>query len=104
MRVCDYIAEYFWQQGVKHVYGLMGGGASGLNDGFIKHGKIQYICFHNEQGAAHAAVAEAKLTGHISLVNPTTGCGGTNCITSFRHAMVAELTLLEGVRPFGHSR
>ena len=82
MRVCDYIAEYFWQQGCKHVYGLMGGGASGLNDGFIKHGKMQYICFHNEQGAAHAAVAEAKLTGHISLVNPTTGCGGTNCITS----------------------
>ena len=26
----------------------------------------------------------------------------TNCITSFRHTMVAELTLLEGVRPFGH--
>jgi acetolactate synthase-1/2/3 large subunit len=82
MRVCDYIAEYFWQLGVKHVYGLMGGGASGLNDGFIKHGKIQYVCFHNEQGAAHAAVAESKLTGNISLVNPTTGCGGTNCITS----------------------
>lgn len=82
MRVCDYIAEYFWNKGCKHVYGLMGGGASGLNDGFIKHGKIQYICFHNEQGAAHAAVAESKLTGNISLVNPTTGCGGTNCITS----------------------
>lgn len=82
MRVCDYIAEYFWQQGCKHVYGLMGGGASGLNDGFIKHGKMQYVCFHNEQGAAHAAVAESKLTGNISLVNPTTGCGGTNCITS----------------------
>lgn len=82
MRVCDYIAEYFWQLGCKHVYGLMGGGASGLNDGFIKHGKIEYICFHNEQGAAHAAVAESKTTGNISLVNPTTGCGGTNCITS----------------------
>lgn len=82
MRVCDYIAEYFWDKGCRHVYGLMGGGASGLNDGFIKHGKIRYICFHNEQGAAHAAVAEAKLTGNISLVNPTTGCGGTNCMTS----------------------
>ena len=82
MRICDYIAEYFWNKGCKHVYGLMGGGASGLNDGFIKQGKIKYICFHNEQGAAHAAVAEAKLTGNISVVNPTTGCGGTNCITS----------------------
>lgn len=82
MRVCDYIAEYVWNQGCKYVYGLMGGGASGLNDGFIKHGKIKYICFHNEQGAGHAAVAESKLTGNISIVNPTTGCGGTNCMTS----------------------
>ena len=45
MRVCDWIAEYLWSQGVKNVYGIMGGGAAGLNDGFIKQGKIQYRCF-----------------------------------------------------------
>lgn len=86
MRVCDWIASYLYDKGIKRVHGLMGGGASGLNDGFIKHGKIQYICYHHEQGAGHAAVGESKFTGKISIVNPTTGCGGTNCITSVLNA------------------
>jgi len=82
MRVCDWIAEYLYGIGVTRVHGLMGGGASGLNDGFIKQGKIQYICYHNEQGAGHAAIGESKFSGNISVVNPTTGCAGTNCATS----------------------
>lgn len=82
MRVCDWIANYLYSIGVKHVHGLMGGGASGLNDGFIKHGAINYICYHHEQGAGHAAIGESKYTGELSVVNPTTGCGGTNCATS----------------------
>ena len=45
MRVCDWIANYFYSIGVDRVHGLMGGGASGLNDGFIKQGKISYICY-----------------------------------------------------------
>lgn len=86
MRVCDWIASRLHDIGVRNVYGLMGGGASGLNDGFIKHGGISYICFHHEQGAGHAATAESKVTGRLSVVNPTTGCGGTNCITSVLNA------------------
>lgn len=82
MRVCDWIADFLYQQGVVRVHGLMGGGASGLNDGFIKQGKINYICYHNEQGAGHAAIGESKFTGKIAVVNPTTGCAGTNCATS----------------------
>jgi acetolactate synthase-1/2/3 large subunit len=64
----------------------MGGGAAGLNDGFIKHGGIEYICYHHEQGAGHAAIGEAKYTGKLAVVNPTTGCGGTNCATSVLNA------------------
>lgn len=86
MRVCDYIASRLYDLGVRHVYGLMGGGAAGLNDGFIGHGLLKYICFHHEQGAAHAATGEAKLTGKLAVVNPTTGCGGTNCITGVLNA------------------
>ena len=37
MRVCDYIANQLNNIGIERIYGLMGGGASGLNDGFIKH-------------------------------------------------------------------
>ena len=81
-RVCDWIASYLYDNGVRYVHGIMGGGAAGLNDGFIKHGKIKYICYHHEQGAGHSAIGESKYTGKLSVVNPTTGCGGTNCATS----------------------
>tara|TARA_R100001443_G_scaffold117294_1_gene141152 strand:- start:1544 stop:2554 length:1011 start_codon:yes stop_codon:yes gene_type:complete len=82
MRACDYIATALSKRGVKYVYGVMGGGAAGLNDGFIKNSNIQYIGFHHEQGASHAAIGESKVTKKIAVVNPTTGCGGTNCVTS----------------------
>lgn len=86
MRVCDWIAEYLYSRGITRIHGLMGGGASGLNDGFIKHGKLDYICYHHEQGAGHAAIGEAKFTGNFAVVNPTTGCAGTNCATSVLNA------------------
>lgn len=94
MRVSDYIASRLANIGVKYVYGLMGGGAAGLNDGFIKEKNINYICFHNEQGAGHAAVGESKVTNRLSVVNPTTGCGGTNCITSLLDAWQDSLPVL----------
>ena len=81
MRVCDWISQYLASIGVERVHGLMGGGASGLNDGFIKQG-MPYICYHHEQGAGHAAIGESKYTGRLAVVNPTTGCAGTNCATS----------------------
>ena len=86
MRVCDWIANYVYDQGVKRIHGLTGGGAMGLNDGFIKHPELDYIAYHHEQGAGHAAIGESKFTGKPSVVNPTTGCGGTNCITSVLNA------------------
>ena len=86
MRVCDWIANFVYDQGIRNIHGLTGGGAMGLNDGFIKHEGLNYIAYHHEQGAGHAAIGESKFTGIPSVVNPTTGCGGTNCITSVLNA------------------
>jgi acetolactate synthase-1/2/3 large subunit len=94
MRVCDWIAEFLYNYGIQRVHGLMGGGASGLNDGFIKNKKIEYICYHHEQGAGHSAIGESKYTGKLSVVNPTTGCGGTNCATSVLNAWQDSVPVL----------
>lgn len=94
MRVCDWIADYLFKQGITRVHGLMGGGAMGLNDGFIKHGKIKYICYHHEQGAGHAAIGDSKFTGKPAVVNPTTGCAGTNCATSVLNAWQDSVPLI----------
>ena len=93
MRVCDWIADYLKSLGVERVHGLMGGGAAGLNDGFIKQ-HMPYICYHHEQGAGHAAIGESKYTGKLAVVNPTTGCAGTNCATSVLDAWQDSVPVL----------
>ena len=93
MRVCDWIADYLKSLGVERVHGLMGGGAAGLNDGFIKQ-NMPYICYHHEQGAGHAAIGESKYTGKLAVVNPTTGCAGTNCATSVLDAWQDSVPVL----------
>jgi acetolactate synthase-1/2/3 large subunit len=95
MRVCDYIAKTLYEQyNIKHVYGLVGGGAAGLNDGFICNSNIEFVCFHHEQGAGHAAVGAARTNRKLSVVNVTTGCGGTNSLTSCLNAWQESVPVL----------
>lgn len=82
MRVCDYIAQRLYEAGVRQIYGMVGGGTAGLNDGFHNHGGLEFVSFHHEQGAGHAAVAASRTNHKLAVVNVTTGCGGTNAITS----------------------
>ena len=86
MRVCDYIANKLSSVGITEVYGLVGGSTAGLNDGFISHPNINFIGFHHEQGAGHAAVGAARTTNKLSVCNVTAGCGVTNVLTSLLNA------------------
>jgi acetolactate synthase-1/2/3 large subunit len=86
MRVCDYIAQTLNDIGVTKVYGLVGGSTAGLNDGFISNPNIEYIAFHHEQGAGHAAVGSARTDNKLSVCNVTAGCGVTNAMTSLLNA------------------
>lgn len=86
MRVCDYIAKRLSECGINKVYGLVGGSTAGLNDGFISHPDIEFIAFHHEQGAGHAAVGSARTNNKLSVCNVTAGCGVTNAMTSLLNA------------------
>jgi len=94
MRVCDYIAERLYEEGVRQVYGLVGGGTAGLNDGIFAHKHLEFVCFHHEQGAGHAAVGAARTNGKLAVVNVTTGCGGTNVMTSLLNAWQENMPVL----------
>jgi len=94
MRVCDYIAQRLVDIGVRHIYGLVGGGTAGLNDGFFSNKDLEFVCFHHEQGAAHAAVGSARTNQKLSVVNVTTGCGGTNVLTSCLDAWQESVPVL----------
>ncbi len=86
MKVNEYIAKTLYELGITKVYGLVGGSTSGLNDGFISHPNIEFIAFHHEQGAGHAAVGSARTDQKISVCNVTAGCGVTNAMTSLLNA------------------
>jgi acetolactate synthase-1/2/3 large subunit len=94
MRVSDYIAERLHKEGIRHVYGLVGGGCAGLNDGFFCNPGIEFVAFHHEQGAGHAAVGSARTNRKLSVANVTTGCGGTNALTSCLNAWQESVPVL----------
>lgn len=94
MRVSDYIAERLYKEGVRQVYGLVGGGCAGLNDGFFCNPGIEFVAFHHEQGAGHAAVGSARTNRKLAVANVTTGCGGTNTLTSCLNAWQESVPVL----------
>ena len=81
IRVSDYIAKFLEDIGITHVFTVTGGGAMFLNDGIAKSNKIKGVFNNHEQASAMSAVGYSKLNNQISVVMPTTGCGGTNTIT-----------------------
>jgi acetolactate synthase-1/2/3 large subunit len=86
VRVSDYIASFLERKGIRHVFMVTGGGAMFLNDGIAKSKTIKGIFNHHEQACAMGAVGYSKVTNEISVVMPTTGCGGTNTITGLLDA------------------
>lgn len=85
MRVCDLIADYIYQQGIKDVFMVSGGGLMYLTDGLACNTKLRKVCCHHEQAVAMAAVGYAKYAG-MGCGYVTTGCGGTNTMTGLLNA------------------
>lgn len=81
IRVTDYIAAYIYQQGVREVFMVSGGGMMFLSDGLACYPQLRVVCNHHEQASAMAATAYAKCTENLGVAYLTTGCGGTNAIT-----------------------
>ena len=86
VKVADYIAQFLEAKEISHVFIVTGGGAMFLNDGMAKSKKIKGVFNHHEQACAMAAVGYSKFNNSISVVMPTTGCGGTNTITGLLDA------------------
>lgn len=81
IKVSNYIADFWANKGVKHIFTITGGGAMHLNDAFGHHEKLHCVYNHHEQASAIAAEAYTRLTGKIAGVCVTSGPGGTNTLT-----------------------
>jgi acetolactate synthase I/II/III large subunit len=94
MKVSDYLASFLADYGVRHVFLVSGGGAMHLNDAFGREKRIQYICNHHEQACAMAAEGYARVTGHVGVLNVTTGPGSINALNGVFGAWTDSIPLL----------
>lgn len=81
MKVSDYVADFLYKLGIKHVFVVTGGAVAHLIDSVARHPHMEYICPQNEQCAAMAADGYARVTGKMGAAMVTTGPGLTNLIT-----------------------
>jgi len=84
--VGEFILEQLSAWGVERVYGVLGDANLFFLDDIAKHGKIQYVPFLDENAAALAASAEAKLTGRVGVALGTSGPGLANMLNGLGDA------------------
>lgn len=86
MKSSDYIVEFLASKGIRHCYGYQGTMIAHLVDSIGQSEKLtNHVCY-NEQGAAYAAVGEAKITGRPAVAYSTSGPGATNLLSGMSDA------------------
>ncbi len=86
LTVGEFILEQLGAWGVRRIYGVIGDTNLYLLDDIAKQNKIQYVPFLDENAAALAASAEAKLTGRVAVVLGTSGPGLVNMLNGLGDA------------------
>ncbi len=81
IKAADYVAQYLHQQGVTHVYEVIGGMITHLIDAIHRQGGIELVSMHHEQAASFAVDGHARMTGVPQVAMATSGPGATNLLT-----------------------
>lgn len=93
-KVSDYIAQFFADQGIRHVFGIIGAGNAQIFDAITRHGFTEIICVHHEQAAVMAATTYYRTTGKVTVALLTTGAGSTNGVTGVVSAWMDSMPVL----------
>lgn len=81
MKLSDYIAQFFREQGVQKTFVLTGGCIVHVIDSIAKTAGIDYLPVQHEQAGAMAADAYARVTDNVGVAMATSGPGATNLLT-----------------------
>ncbi len=93
MKVSDYIAE-FLSHYTSHVFSGQGGCVVHLIDSIELHPHLTLIPCENEQGAAIAAEAYARVSGKLGVAIATSGPGACNLIQGIACAYFDSIPVL----------
>jgi acetolactate synthase I/II/III large subunit len=82
MKASDYIAAFLDEQGVTHVFELVGGMITHMLDSLNRQGRVSIVSMHHEQAAAFAAEGFGRMKGVPGVAMATSGPGATNLLTA----------------------
>lgn len=80
IKVSDYIAQFFLQKGIDHVFEVPGGGSMHMNGSFAHTPGFTCIFDHHEQASAIAAEGYARIAGKPAICLVTSGPGAINAL------------------------
>jgi acetolactate synthase-1/2/3 large subunit len=81
IKIADCVADFLAQQGVQHVFGIIGSANAHLFDSVYRHPDLELVCLHHEQACVMAAHGYYKQSGRMAAVLVTAGAGITNALT-----------------------
>lgn len=93
IKVAEYMANFFVENGVEHCFLITGGGAMHLDDAFTHKEGLKCIFNHHEQACAIAAEGYMRYSGRLPLVCVTSGPGGTNALTGVLGAWLDSIPM-----------
>ena len=77
----DYVAKFLAENGVSHVFEVIGGIITNLLDAVHRDGRVRIVSMHHEQAAAFAVDGYGRCTGRPGVAMATSGPGATNLLT-----------------------
>lgn len=86
MKVTDYVAAFWAEQGVDTIFGYQGSSIAHMIDSIARNEQIRFIETRHEQGAAFAASAYAKAGKALGVALACSGPGALNLITGVADA------------------
>lgn len=86
MKVTDYIAAFWAEQGVDTIFGYQGSSIAHMIDSIARNEQIRFVETRHEQGAAFAASAYAKAGKELGVALACSGPGALNLITGVADA------------------
>ncbi len=94
IKVSDYVANFFAENGINTVFTVVGGGAMHLNDSLGHHESIKCIYNHHEQASAMAAEAYFRVENKVAGLCVTSGPGAINALNGVAGAYQDSIPML----------
>ncbi len=94
MKLSDFIAQFLYEQGIKHVFVVSGGAIIHSIDSVARHPDMSYVCVAHEQAAGAAADAYSRIGPALGTAMVTSGPGATNLTTSICNAYFDSIPVL----------